>query len=193
MARREVNMEMAGSSDIAFLLLSFFLMTSTMDASKGMARRLPPMPQTEDNQPPVELPPRNVLLVKVNSSNRLSINRAPADISELKEKVKEFLLNPNDNLNLSTKKVKNIEGLGAREVSEGIVSLQTDRGTSYHMYMEVQNEVMRAYSELRNEFAIQHFGKSFNELQEDQLDATKSLFPLNISEAEPKDVSATRR
>ena len=193
MARREVNMEMAGSSDIAFLLLSFFLMTSTMDASKGMARRLPPMPQEPVQEQDIKLKPRNVLLVKVNSNNRLSINRAPADVSELKDRVKEFITNPTDNPDLSEKKIKDIEGLGPREISEGIVSLQTDRGTSYNMYMEVQNEVMKAYSELRNEFSVSHFGKSFNELQEDQQEAAKNLFPLNISEAEPKDVSATRR
>jgi hypothetical protein len=111
------------------------------------------------------------------------------DISQLKDKIKEFLTNPADDPNLPEKEMKNIEGLGEYPVSKGVISLQNDRGTSYQAYIAVQNELVKAVNELRDEFARAKYGKPFAALSEEQQDIAKKAVPQNISEAEPKDVS----
>ena len=82
-----------------------------------------------------------------------------------------------------------IEGIGEYPVSKGVVSLQNDRGTSYSKYIAVQNEIVRAFNEIRDNFSEIQFGKKYNKLTEDQQAAVRKAIPQNISEAEPKDVS----
>ena len=86
-----------------------------------------------------------------------------------------------------------IEGLGNRKVSKGVISLQNDRGTSYQAYIAVQNELVKAVNELRDEASMREFGKKFLALEEDQQKIIKDLVPQQISEAEPKDVGKRRR
>ena len=189
MAKREVPEVGAGSmSDISFLLLTFFLLTSNVDQNKGMARRLPPMaPEIEDEKPP-PVKQRNLLLVKVNRSDLLSVNRELTDVLELKERVKKFLVpTPGDESMPEVEDVQ-IDGLGLQQVSRGVVSLNTDRGTSYKMYMAVQNEIMKAYNEIRDEYSLSKFGKKLSVLSEDEQESVRKKFPLNLSEAEPTEI-----
>lgn len=186
----------AGMSDISFLLLSFFLMTSNMDQTSGLQRRLPPMPDTET--PEVDKPKvktRNVYQVKINQWDALLAGGKPMDLSMLKEEVKNFILNPTNNPDMPEKVEQDVPGLGMFPVSEAVISLQNDRGTSYEMYIKVQNELVAAYNELREEFSSAQFGKAFDQLTEDQQDVIRDVYPQRISEAEPKDISAsnTRR
>ena len=111
------------------------------------------------------------------------------DISQLKDKIKEFLTNPGDNPSLPEKEMTDIPGFGKYPVSKGVISLQNDRGTSYQAYIAVQNELMRAINELRDAFCMQHFGKPFSRVNGEQQEITKKAVPQNISEAEPKDVA----
>lgn len=113
----------------------------------------------------------------------------PMDVSLLKDRIKDFLTNPTNDPNLPEKEVQDIEGFGSCEVSKGVISLQNDRGTSYRAYIEVQNELVRAINELRDEFSYRNYGKSFNRLDEDKQEIVKKAVPQNISEAEPKNVS----
>lgn len=179
-------------ADIAFLLLSFFLLVTTMDQNEGMPRRLPPIPDDEQKIIDTKVNRRNILQVHVNSFDRLLVDGRPMEVELLKDEVKIFIDNPTDDVSKSEKKDTTIQGLGDMKVSKAVVSLQTDRGTSYKMYMAVQNEIMKAYNELRNDFAINQvqFGnKPYSELTEDQQDAVKGVYPLNISEAEPRDAT----
>ena len=73
-------------------------------------------------------------------------------------------------------------------VSKGVISLQNDRGTSYQAYIAVQNELVKAVNELRDEFSMREFGRKFIMLSEDEQDIVKKAVPQNISEAEPKNV-----
>ncbi len=117
------------------------------------------------------------------------------DLSLLREEVKNFILNPTNDPNMSEKEEKEFGGR-KYPVSLGVVSLQNDRGTSYEMYIQVQNELVAAFNELRNDFAKQEFGgRPFDQLTEDEQDVVRDVIPQNISEANPKDVSAanTRR
>ncbi|MDR1582548.1 MAG: biopolymer transporter ExbD [Prevotellaceae bacterium] len=187
MAKRSTpELSTSSMADIAFLLLTFFLLTTTMDQNLGMPRRLPPLIEDEQEKPP-EINKRNIMQVRVNSMDLLLVNSKPIEVQLLKNEVKEFLLNPRNEADKPEKELKNIELLGGVSVGKGVVSLQTDRGTSYKMYMAVQNEIMRAYSELRNEYSVSRFQSPYAKLTEDQQKAIRSVYPLNISEAEPRD------
>lgn len=177
------------TADIAFLLLCYFLMVSTMDSNTGLQRRLPPMPDPNQKAEDQKVNRRNIIIVKINSADRILAGSEPIDVSQLKDKVKEFLTNPTNDPNLPERENKDIEGFGSYAVSKGVISLQNDRGTSYRAYIAVQNELVKAVNELRDEFAAQHYGRKFAQLTEDQQEIVKSAIPQNISEAEPKDVT----
>jgi len=190
MAKRKTpGLNTQSTADIAFLLLCYFLMTSTMDQQNGLQRRLPPMPDKDQKVDDQKVNRRNIIIVKINSADRLFAGNEMLDISQLKDKIKEFLTNPADDPNLPEKEMKDIEGLGEYPVSKGVISLQNDRGTSYQAYIAVQNELVKAVNELRDEFARTKYGKPFAALSETQQDIAKKAVPQNISEAEPKDVS----
>lgn len=177
------------TADIAFLLLCYFLMTSTMDQQSGLQRRLPQMPDKNQKVEDTKVNKRNIIIVKINSSDRLFAGDQLMDVSQLKDKIKEFLTNPNDDPTLPEKEKKMIEGFGEYPVSKGVISLQNDRGTSYKAYIAVQNELIKAINEIRNDFSKQNFGRSFSALNESQQDIVKDAIPQQISEAEPKDVT----
>lgn len=175
-------------ADIAFLLLIFFLVTTTMDVDTGLLRRLPPIPDKSQKVEDTKVNKRNVLAVLVNAQDRLLVNGEPTDISQLRAKAKEFVANATDSPNLPERELKNIEGVGNVMVSKGVVSLQNDRGTSYQMYIKVQNELIAAYNEVQDEYAMQHFGKKFVALYDDEQEMVKKVYPQRISEAEPKNI-----
>ena len=182
----------SSTADIAFLLLCYFLMTTTMGSQTGLSRRLPPMPDKNQKVEDQKVNRRNIIVVKINSADRILAGSEPIDVSQLKDKIKEFLSNPTDDAALPEKELKMIEGLGERRVSKGVISLQNDRGTSYQAYIAVQNELVRAVNELRDEVSMREYGKLFTALSEDQQDIVKKVVPQNISEAEPKDVGRRR-
>lgn len=200
MAKREISEINAGSmADIAFLLLIFFLVTTTMDTDTGLIRKLPPPPE-DLTEPPPPIKQRNIFEILVNANDQLLVEDEYMQITELRNKVKEFIKSDVGNPNMPEFKEEQIDGLGLYSVSKQIISLQNDNGTSYDMYIKVQNELVAAYNELRNEFAQQKFGKTYQELlqqsgaseaAEQQLDAVKKVYPQRISEAEPKKVGGS--
>lgn len=183
--RREIPEINAGSmADIAFLLLIFFLVTTTMSTDLGIPRMLPPKVNNLPT-PPIEVNDRNIMVVLVNRDNKLMIDKTVYEVSELRGIAKEFIANPNDLLKLPEKEEKQIDGIGPCMVSKQIISLQSDRGTSYGMYIQVQNELTAAYNELRDEYALQRFNRVYDQLAENLQRAVKSIYPMRISEAEP--------
>ncbi|HRX30877.1 MAG: biopolymer transporter ExbD [Bacteroidales bacterium] len=188
MARRVPEVNASSTADIAFLLLIFFLVTTTMNVDTGLARMLPPMPEKNQKQADVEVKKRNIFPVLINMNDKLLVRGEPMDAMFLREKAKEFIVNPNNDPNLSEQDEKDIPLIGKYRVSKGVISLQNDRGTSYNMYMEVQNELVAAYDELRNNLSRSLFGKPFDKLTQDEQDAVSKAIPVRISEAEPKNV-----
>ncbi len=189
MAKKKVP-EINGSSmaDIAFIALIFFLMVTTMDKEEGISRLLPPIPPEDQKMEDLKVNRRNIIQVKINSNDRLLAGSQPMDVSQLKDKIKEFMTNPYDDPNLPEKEIKDIPGLGPVPVTKGVISLQNDRGTTYQAYITVQNELIKAINELRDDFSMKTFGKKYSKLDEDQQTAVRKAVPQNISEAEPKDV-----
>ena len=188
-------------ADISFLLLTFFLLVSNMDVDSGLARRLPPPPQTEE-QTSVDVQRRNLMVVLVNAQNETMAQsqqgsewyssaeelRGSGGKVALKDKVKEFVLNMSNSSELPELTEEDFgPPIGIVPVTDQhVVSIQNDATTSYKTYIAVQNEVVRAYNELREEGARKYFNTSYEELTEDQKSQINTLYPQRISEAEPK-------
>ena len=192
MARKKRTMpgvNATSTADIAFMLLIFFLTTTSMNTDKGLARRLPPPPDpnvTEESD--IIVKNRNILQVRINKDNALMVGSEFMEVSQLKEKAKEFIANPNDDANLPEKHLVNIPLLGGdcMITKNHVISVTNDVGTSYQAYIDVQNELVAAYNELRNEVAKAKFGKAYVECSEDEQKAIRDYYIQKISEAEPK-------
>lgn len=190
MAKREIGEINAGSmADIAFLLLIFFLVTTTMDVDTGIARQLPPIPE-EKQDITEEIKERNIFAVLINAQDRLLVNGRPMEIDELRDKTKEFIKSDPNNPKLPEMDPVMIEGINKTVlVPVGIISLRNDRGTTYGRYIEVQNELVAALNEIRDEAAFEYFGKrKYDDLNEEQQEAIRQIYPQRISEAEPKNI-----
>ena len=190
MAKKTPEVNSSSMADIAFLMLAFFLMVSTMDQDKGISRMLPPMPPPGHEQVDQQVNKRNIILVRITSNNNIFAGNQGVDISQLKDKIVEFLTNPNNDPSMPEKEMTDIVGFGTYPVSKGVISLQNDRETNYDAYIQVQNELIRAVNQLRDEFSMANFGKKFSLLTNDaQSKIVRDAIPQIISEAEPKDVS----
>lgn len=207
MASRETPEVNGGSlADIAFLLLIFFLVTTTMDTDTGITRLLPPEPE-KDQIVEVKVNKRNVLVVLLNRSDRLMVGGEQMDRLDLKAKTIEFFTNPS---NLQTlPEIEQVEiqfpegsssllppdGMWRGRVSKGVISLQNDRSTTYGKYLQVQNELVAAVNTLRNDFCNLYFDKDFAQLnmnnptEEEIHNGIRKIYKMNISESDPKNIS----
>ncbi|MBC6992754.1 biopolymer transporter ExbD [Neolewinella lacunae] len=166
----EIN---AGSmADIAFLLLIFFLVTTTIAEDKGILVRLPPW---SDEEPDItKLKTRNVYSVLVNAQNELLVRENPMRLAELRANAKEFISNPNNAPDMS------------ESPRNAIISLKNDRGTNYETYLAVYNELKGAYEELWDELSQRRYGEPYSEDMEfAKRKAIKEEIPMVLSEAEP--------
>ena len=180
----------SSQADIAFTVLIFFLVVSTMDVDTGIVRMLPPMADPNVKQEDIKVKERNLLLVFVSGSGNIMAGGKVISLHALKDKAKEFILNPFDDKDLPEKKVTDIEmpdgSKWSYPVSEGVISLQNTRDTSYQVYIQVQNELTRAFNEVRDEVAMSKFGKKFADLDEAERKVITKAIPMKISEAEPR-------
>lgn len=174
--KNEIN---AGSmADIAFLLLIFFLVTTTIAEDKGITVKLPPWSEEEPDI--TKLKKRNVYSVLVNAQNQLLVRGEPMDVSDLQENAMEFIANPQRREDLAEKPTK------------AIISLKNDRGTEYQTYLEVYNELKAAYNQLWDELSQRKFGQPYSEdnLSIAQRKEIRSEIPFVLSEAEPTNFGA---
>ena len=189
MGKREIPEINAGSmADIAFLLLIFFLVTTTMNSNKGVPGKLPPWTDAPPDM--AQINERNVLNILVNANDQLLVKGDMLDISQLRAKAVEFLKTDGTNPDLPVSS------------SDAVVSLKNDRGTSYETYIQVQNELKAAYREVRDEMAMKKYNMTYDEIREIMLDpmtpkskreeykkkakTIKAKYPMKISEAEPE-------
>lgn len=162
-------------ADIAFLLLIFFLVATTIDTDKGIKVKLP---YYYDDVPPMTITERNVFKIFINAKDELLVEGKNEDLKNLKERTKEFILNPSGDANLSESPVR------------AIVALQNDRATTYEVYLGVYNELRAAYNEIWNEVANTRYRKNFEDLDFEIQKKIRNDFPLIISESEPTDFAA---
>jgi biopolymer transport protein ExbD len=188
MARKMPQLNTGSMADISFLLLTFFLLTSSINTDMGITRKLPPLPPKDFEIP--EVRERDIFTVLVNQSDRLLVENKVSDITLLRTQTKEFLTNPSNREDLPIMEKKTIDFLGEISVPKNaVISLKNDRGTSYDMYIQVQNELTAAINELRDKLSVEKFGVKFSALtNEDYIAAIKKAIPVNISEAEPENI-----
>ncbi len=185
--RKVPGINATSTADISFMLLIFFLVTTSMDTDRGLARRLPPPPESQEQTDNTIVKERNVLQVRLNKFNELLVNGEILDVTQLREKAKEFIANPNNDDNLPEKHPKTLPFFGDVMLTDKhVISVQNDVDTSYEMYIQVQNELVAAYNELRNELSQSQFGKSFAECSDEEKEAVIDYYPQKISEAEPR-------
>ncbi len=189
MGRKTPEVNSGSMADISFLLLTFFLLTSSINTDQGISRKLPPPP--DDTKAP-DINKRNVLQVLVNMGDMLMVNGQQSDISTLKDDAVKFLTNPTNDPNMSEQKEEEIGSLGVVRKSKGIISLQNDRGTSYGMYIKVQNELTKAVNEIRDKMAMDKFGKKYEDLDDELKKDIGKAVPIAISEAEPKNIGGAK-
>ena len=205
MARETPEVNGGSLADIAFLLLIFFLVTTTMDIDTGITRLLPPEPE-ENQEQQVQVNKRNVLPVLINRSDQLMVAGELMDRMALKAKTIEFFTNPQRRDDLPVMEATEVQfppgsssllppdGMWRGDVSKGVISLQNDRSTTYGKYLQVQNELVAAVNQLRNDFCRQFFDKDYDDLntadpvQQEIQDGIRKIYKMNISETEPKDI-----
>lgn len=185
--RKVASINATSSADIAFMLLLFFLMTSSMDTDRGLARRLPPPVPKDQKKEDIDIKKRNLMVVLINSSNQILADGQYVELRQLKDMVKEFIENPYNDEKKPEKVEVDVPFFGTLMVTKNhVISLQNDRGTEYQAYINVQNELAAAYNELRDDVSKRKFGKAFMDLDDEQQKAVQIIYKQNISEAEPK-------
>ncbi len=206
MARSTPEVNGGSLADIAFLLLIFFLVTTTMDTDTGITRLLPPIPDADQENVEVKVNKRNVLVVLLNRSDKLMVGGAEMDRLDLKDKTIEFFTNPQHREDLPVMEDTEVpfppgsssllppNGIWRGEVSKGVISLQNDRSTTYGKYLQVQNELVAAVNLLRNDFCKLYFDKDYadlntaNPIEEEIQSGIRKIYKMNISESEPKNI-----
>lgn len=189
--RKVPGLNASSTADISFILLIFFLVTTSMDTDRGLAVRLPNPPE-ENQQDPPKIRERNSMVVNVNMNNQIMVtmNKEPREVqvSELRALAKEFIANPEDKVDLPEKVAVELPApFGVQMITKNhVISLQTDRATNYDTYFQVENELYGAYNELRDELARKTFGRPYRECTEDEQLACRQYYKCVISEAEPR-------
>ena len=205
MARRENPEINAGSmADIAFLLLIFFLVTTTMNVDSGVSKKLSEKPPP-NYEPPI-IKEKNIFEVNINRKNELLVEKERMELKDLKAAAMKFIDNgggigkPGEDGTPGTAcdycQGERLE-TSSDHPNKAVISVQSDRGTEYGTYIAVQNELLKAYRELRNRLARQRYNMSFEELEEaykddknneslkKKVEDIKMAYPQIISDAEP--------
>ena len=172
--KRDAEIPSASMADIAFLLLIFFLVTTTIDADKGIYMQLPPK---LDEQEPPEINQRNLLNVLVAADGQVLIDNEVTNVGAIRDIVKRHILNNGREPQLSVSPDK------------AVTSFKTKRGLPYETYIAVLDEIKSAYNEVRDQASQQEYGVPYLEyrsrLEEDEEDVIGDQYPLKISLAEP--------
>jgi biopolymer transport protein ExbD len=170
------------TADISFMLLIFFLVTSSMDTDKGMTRQLPP-PEDETQEEELIVKRRNVMQLKLDADNRLTCNGEDITTDELTQRVREFVANTSDDPEMPEKSEREVNLIGRCRVSDRhVIFIEADRKTTYNAYFEMENAIVRGYNELRNELSQRYFSKDFAQCTQEQRDAVSMVYPQRISE-----------
>ena len=174
-------------ADVAFLLLVFFLVTSSLDPNTGIYRQLAST-SSEDILKNIDIRDRNLMQLLINESNLLYLDKENIPLSQLKSTAKLFIENPENRDYLPEIETVEIPEIGEYPVTKHhIIQLEIDRTSNYQTYISVLSELTAAYAELREELAKKQFHRSFAQLSKEQKDAVLEIYPQRISEEEIKE------
>lgn len=172
------------TADMAFMLLVFFLLTTSMEKEKVISRILPPANDSVMASKPVQVKKRNLLEIKIEASGEIFCNGEAVAMNDLKQTVKLFIENPENSLSLPEKHLRNIPLLGDVAVTDGhVIAIRYDEKADYHSYFEVQNRVINAYRELREELCHKAFHCEYKDADTDEKEALRAYYPQRISES----------
>lgn len=177
-SRQSTEVNAGSMADIAFLLLIFFLVTTTIASDKGIAVLLPPKKETQEE---IKMKQRNIFNILINSQDMMLAEDQPTELKDLKEMVKEFVMNNGKDPDSS------------ESPDKAVVSLKTDRGTSYEMYITVLDELKTGYNELRAQYlnmSLDEYNKLDDKNPDDKekLKDARDAIPYQVSDAEPTDI-----
>lgn len=176
----------SSSADIAFLLLIFFLLTSSIEKDQSLSQLLPE--KKEQQEDPQEIKKRDIFELRLDTGNAIMYKDETISIKELKSRAKEFILNEEDNPDLPLRMYKEITLFGEKLITpDHLFLIRIDRLSSYQTYIHVQNTIISAYNELRNEAALKKWGKKYTALTPEQKNALQQLYPYRIAESETEE------
>jgi biopolymer transport protein ExbD len=180
--RRVPGLNTTSTADISFMLLVFFLVTSSMDTDKGVPRQLPP-PEDNTEEQELIIKDRNVLEVEIDANDRMTCNKEDITPNALTKRVEEFVANTKNDPQLPEKSVREVHLMGKCQVSDRhVIAIQVDRNTTYNAYMEMQNAIVAGYNHLRNELAQKSFGHDYMDCTQEQREVVAMVYPQRISE-----------
>ncbi|MBO3099277.1 ExbD/TolR family protein [Gelidibacter pelagius] len=199
MAKRSAPEVNAGSmADIAFLLLIFFLVTTTIETDTGLNRRLPPI-DDQEVEPPV-IRQKNIFTVLINGKNQLMVEEELMELKDLRKAAVEFLDNGGGTGDEACTYCKGKKDPKSSDnPDKAIISLKNERETKYGMYISVQNELVAAYNQLRDRRATELYGISLKEMEanyndvnwignketlKEKIDRIKVEYPQKLSEVQ---------
>lgn len=160
--RETPGLNTTSTADISFMLLIFFLVTTSMDVDKGLLRQLPsPEPQKKEQQQTV-VDKANLMELRLTAGDTLLVNGKPMQVSLLKEETIRF-----------------VHRLGKKH----LISIESDRDADYNLYFQMQNQLMEAYSQLRNETAQKKYHRDYALLNNDQKEQVRNICPQRITES----------
>lgn len=160
--RQVPGVNTASTADISFMLLIFFLVTTSMDVDKGLFRLLPsPEPQKQLKTETI-VDKKTLMALHVTADHRLLLNDKPIEVSRLKGEIIQF-----------------VNRLGNRH----LISIESDREADYDLYFRMQNQIMMAYNEIRNQYSMKHFGKAFDALSSSQKESVRKNCQQRVTES----------
>lgn len=162
--RRVPSLNTTATADISFMLLVFFLVTTSIDSDKGLNRTLPPIPQ-EEAQQTMDVSEKNVLRISIDDKDSLRCENEHVTPAELQERILAFM--------------------ATAEPDKHVLSIQANRKTSYEAYFAMQNAIVAAYRQLRNDYSKERFGIPLEQCTPEQRDSVTAHYPQRISEGEP--------
>lgn len=183
----------SSTADISFILLLFFLLTTSMGTDSGLARQLPPAVPPDQQDVSVDINRRNMLRVNVNNLGQILANGEVVNLNGLREKVIEFVLNENDRADLAERVVETFPLVGAQKVTKNhVISLTNTVDTRYSDYILVQNELTKAYMQIRDQQSRKLFGVSLEDANTQQQEVLIKMYPQKISEANPREFGSKK-
>lgn len=173
------------TADISFMLLTFFLVTTSMETDKGIVQQLPPLPDNATQRQVTDVKRRNVLVIGIDAADRIDCNGRAVEAQDLQSRVMEFIDNAGDSPELPEKVMRDIPLLGRCAVTANhLIFIRADRAATYDAYFGVQDAIAAAYAALRDRLTVRRFGRRYAECTPEQQAAARQCYPQRLSEGQ---------